>query len=103
MHEGLAYGPNWQNVHWYNNYIPSSVPSATWNTYAVKWLPDQMVFYMDGHVEYSVTGAQVPHIPMYIILNNGVASQTDGKPPAKTSDFEVKWVKVFSQPSSPSS
>lgn len=95
MHEGLAYGPDWEHVHWYNHYVTGRKPTNGWNIYAVLWRPHRMTFYTDGQPTYSISGQAVPSVPMYIVLNNGVASQEGRSQPAPKSDFEVKWVRVY--------
>ena len=75
--------------------------ATQWHTYAVDWLPGQLVFYLDGKETYRTT-TNVPNEPMsFGVLGyvNGQADQWQGGPPNASSpgfnSIHVDWVRVY--------
>ena len=75
--------------------------ASQWHTYAVDWLPDQLIFYLDGQ-EIHRTANRVPDEPMSLGFLGYVNSQTDlwqGGPPNASSpgfnSMEVDWVRIY--------
>ncbi len=77
-----------------------------WHTFMVDWLPDRIVFYVDGVAHFTVTDpAAIPKGPMHLALqlDTGVCgSQWIGCPDASTPanvGLHVDWVKVYERAS----
>ncbi len=75
--------------------------ASQWHTYAVDWLPDRLVFYVDGQEIYR-TASNVPKEPMsFGVLGyvNGQADQWQGGPPDASSpgfhSIHVDWVRAY--------
>jgi beta-glucanase (GH16 family) len=99
MHSGIASG-NWPDVRWDSHWATSLAPTTGWHKYGVLWSPGRITFYTDGAPTYTITGAQVPTKPMYIVLNSGTWANADrGGPPDATTkfpnSFDVDYVRVY--------
>ncbi len=65
---------------------------TTWHTVSVEWSEDEVRFLLDD-VEYgSVTGAAVPHEPMFLALQT--ETQVGGSRAGSTDRIEVDWVRI---------
>jgi beta-glucanase (GH16 family) len=73
--------------------------SQDWHTFAIDWQPDHLVWYVDGvEVQRFTEAENIPHIPMYIVLNFAVGGDWPGTPAEDTlfpSMFEIDYVRVF--------
>jgi beta-glucanase (GH16 family) len=51
-----------------------------WHTFTVDWLPDRLVFYIDGQEQWRLTGPQaaIPSTPMHLALQNDIGKCGDG-------------------------
>jgi beta-glucanase (GH16 family) len=75
--------------------------STDYHTYAVDWMPGEMVWYVDGIERHRVKDAGVPSEPMYVLLNLAVGGDWPGMPNATTvfpSTMEVDYVRVYKKP-----
>ena len=71
--------------------------SLAFHSVGVKWNPEAIVFYVDGHETASFTN-NIPHKPMYLVTNLAVGGRWPGPPDGWTSfpiDFEVDFIRVF--------
>jgi len=78
----------WMSQHWR---LPGGGPSDIYklftgrnfsngfNTFTLKWTPTSLTWLIDGHVE-CVRTANVPHVPLYLIMNLAVGGQFPGAP-----------------------
>ncbi|MGO4705707.1 family 16 glycosylhydrolase [Microvirga sp. 2MCAF38] len=75
--------------------------SADYHTYAVKWTPEEIVWYFDGRaVGYTVTPSDM-HRPMYLIVNLAVGGHWPGTPDSATrfpAEFRIDHIRVFTPP-----
>jgi beta-glucanase (GH16 family) len=61
-----AYGPHQQSTHGMQSYLKGV--SEGFHTFALEWLPDKYIFYVDGYKFYVVTQG-ISHIDEYMILS----------------------------------
>lgn len=88
-----AYGPHQQSTHGMQSYLKGV--SKGFHTFALEWLPDKYVFYVDGYKFYEVTQG-ISHIEEYMILS--MEYPGEAKEIAKTvfpDVFEIDYVKVY--------
>jgi len=79
--------------------------ATNWHTYGLRWRPDGFDYYIDGDITHSITASQLqggyPSNDMYIILNNGVFSDTPRViDPSETpwpTETEVDYVKIWKE------
>ncbi|WP_112662530.1 family 16 glycosylhydrolase [Microvirga flavescens] len=75
--------------------------SAAYHTYAVKWTPEEIVWYFDGRaVGYAPTPSDM-HKPMYLIANLAVGGGWPGPPDSSTlfpAEYRIDSVRVFAPP-----
>lgn len=78
--------------------------SAGFHRYAVKWMPDQIEWYFDGHrVAATPTPADM-HKPMYLVVNLAVGGKWPGPPDASTrfpARLTIAGIRVFGPPPDP--
>ncbi|MGE5223987.1 MAG: family 16 glycosylhydrolase [Omnitrophica WOR_2 bacterium] len=73
--------------------------SKDFHTYAVDWTPDKITWYVDGVERFSTT-QNVPHEPMFLLVNLAVGGNWPGPPDAATvfpSTMEVSYVHVYAR------
>jgi beta-glucanase (GH16 family) len=100
MHSGLASG-TWPDVRWDSHWATGLAPTTGWHRYGVVWSADRITFTVDGAPTSTITGAQVPDKPLYVVLNSGTWANADrGGPPDATTpfpnSFDVDYVRVYS-------
>jgi beta-glucanase (GH16 family) len=73
-----------------------------WHNYAVEWLPDRVVFYIDGQEVFRTTDPeQIPPRPMHLAMQQDIGPYGDDWIPARdetspeTLDFQVDWVRIY--------
>ncbi|HYI61123.1 MAG TPA: glycoside hydrolase family 16 protein [Acidimicrobiales bacterium] len=74
--------------------------SVGWHTVVLDWSRDRLTWSIDGVDRFSVTGAQVPREPMYLVANLAVGGPA-GAPTAATrfpATFLVDSVRVWAAP-----
>jgi beta-glucanase (GH16 family) len=78
-------------------YMMPADGSLDFHTYAVKWAPDAIVWYVDGAEAYRVTH-DVPAEPFYILVNLAIGGSWPGNPDATTvfpAIMSVDYVRAF--------
>lgn len=73
--------------------------SYDFHTYAVDWTPEKITWYVDGVERFSTT-QNVPHEPMFLLINLAVGGNWPGPPDASTvfpNAMEVSYVHVYSR------
>lgn len=73
-----------------------------WHNYAVEWLPDRVVFYIDGQEVFRTTDPEhIPPRPMHLAMQQDIGPYgKDWIPPLDetspdTLDFQVDWVRIY--------
>lgn len=72
--------------------------STEFHEFAVDWSPGLLIWYVDGVERFRVTGDDVPHEPMYVIVNLAVGGHWPGSPDRRTAfpaKMEVDYVRVY--------
>jgi beta-glucanase (GH16 family) len=72
-----------------------------YHTYAVDWMPGEIVWYVDGVERHRVKDEGVPKEPMYILLNLAVGGDWPRMPDATTvfpSSMQIDYVRVYQSP-----
>jgi len=105
MHLGLCHG-DFPEINWDSGANDDVDFEGGWNTYGLLWAPGFAAWIQNGVVKRVTRGAQVPSLPMYIILSNGVSSRVgpSGEPDGSTvfpNYFEVEYLKVWGLPGQP--
>jgi beta-glucanase (GH16 family) len=97
-HQGLAFrAPTTRKVQW--DSIHKDAVLGGFHTFGMEWGPGYQIMNRDGVVTRRIEGSMVPAVPMYLILNSGVASKFG--PTANTvfpNAFAVDYVRVYSPP-----
>lgn len=79
--------------------------STGYHIVAVDWEPNSITWYEDGKAVYRVTDyAQIPHKPMYLLLDSAVGGYWSGNPDQSTpfpNQFRVDWMQVWSHTPAP--
>ncbi len=82
---------------------PGKDYSTEFHTYAVRWTPDELVWYLDGVEYHRVIGQpSVPQVPMYMIVSSGVGPPDSWGGPVGPDTvfpnyFEVDYVRVWAR------
>lgn len=69
-----------------------------WHVYGIDWKPDSLTWLVDGRRLLHVSGAAVPHVPMYLLANLAVGGDEPGPPSAATrfpSTMEIDWMRIW--------
>jgi beta-glucanase (GH16 family) len=72
--------------------------SADWHTFAVHWLPGQLIWYVDGIERFRYTNSSVTSKDMYLILNLSVGGDWPGPPDSSTvfpAYMDIDYVRVW--------
>jgi beta-glucanase (GH16 family) len=88
-----GYDPDLMHSVWYKG--PDF--SEDFHTYAVDWRPGSIAMLIDGVVRGRIT-ADVPSVPMYLIVNLAVGSNWGGRPDATTpspSHMLIDYMRVY--------
>jgi beta-glucanase (GH16 family) len=96
-HQGYAYRATDGGVKWDSSHKDSILSGV--HTFGMEWGPGYQFMNRDGVITNRSYGWRVTNLPMYLILNSGVAS--DPAPTAKTifpNAFVVDYVRVYSRP-----
>lgn len=98
FHQGFAYRRLVSgDVGWTSRHV-DAIPQG-FHEYGMEWGPGYQLMNLDGKITVRIYGRQVPSIPMYLILNSGVAADTP--PDNKTvfpNVFQVQYLRVYSRP-----
>jgi len=92
-----CYGYTDQLVPYPNWYTAPKNLYADWHTYAVKWTPKNVTFYLDDQVVASVSPLASTNQPMFLILWNEPAGWDAPVTPSTPDemDTQVDWVHVW--------
>lgn len=74
--------------------------AAAFHTYAVKWMPDSITFYLDNMPQFVVTD-DIYTRPMFILIDMAVGGNWPGSPDASTRFpglFDVDYVRAYAMP-----
>jgi beta-glucanase (GH16 family) len=96
-HQGYAYRATDGSVKWDSSHKNSIL--SGFHTFGMEWGPGYQIMNRDGVIRNVSYGWRVTNLPMYLILNSGVAS--DPAPTAKTvfpNAFVVDYVRVYARP-----
>lgn len=78
-------------------YMPLDI--TAWHDYELDWSPDALRWYIDGSLQFTVTGG-VPNVPMYVVANLAVSGDprhtTDASTPSSAS-FDISRVRVWTR------
>jgi len=79
-----------------------SVPGVWdgFHTYAVKWEPGKLDFYVDGTKFWTHAGEEVPSVELFIILNNALDDYEGIDTNDMPTYFEIDYVRVYESPNS---
>jgi len=96
IHEILGHQPStvYMTVHWGTDYSAGHQSdgsswvgpdfSAGFHTFGLEWSPDSIIWTIDGAERKRHTGAGVPQVAMYIILNLAIGGTWPGAPDGTT-------------------
>jgi beta-glucanase (GH16 family) len=88
-----AYGPNQQSTHGYQSYLKGV--GEGFHTFALEWLPDKYIFYVDGMKFYEITKG-ISQIEEYMILSMEYPNNPEEVAKSIFPDvFLVDWVRVY--------
>lgn len=88
-----AYGPGQQSTKGMQSYLKGI--GTGFHTFALEWLPDRYIFYVDGYKFYEVTRG-ISQVNEYIILSMELPNELKDLAATKFPDaFVVDWVKVY--------
>jgi beta-glucanase (GH16 family) len=100
-HQGYAFRESGdRRVKWESTHKDAILDG--FHTFGMEWGPGYQIFNRDGAVTLRVFGREVPGVPMYLILNSGVAANPP--PPEKTvfpNAFDIDYVRVYARPQVP--
>lgn len=110
IHEILGNDPTtaYMTVHWGQSYTTGHQSdgsqftgpdfSADFHTFGLEWDPDKIVWTIDGVERKTHTGAGVPQVDMYIILNLAIGGGWPGAPDSTTpfpGNYEIDYVRAY--------
>ncbi len=88
-----AYGPHQQSTHGYQSYLKGV--GEGFHTFAVEWLPDRYIFYVDGMKFYEITQG-ISQIEEYMILSMEYPNNLEDVAKSVFPDvFLVDYVRVY--------
>ncbi len=88
-----AYGPNQQSTHGYQSYLKGV--GEGFHNFALEWLPDRYIFYIDGYKFYEITNG-ISNIEEYLILSMEYPGKIEEISNSIFPDvFLVDWVRVY--------
>jgi beta-glucanase (GH16 family) len=110
IHEYLGKTPNtvYMTVHWGQSYSVGHMSdgmsytgpdfSADYHVFGLEWDADKIIWSIDGVERFRHTGAGVPQVKMYIILNLAIGGTWPGPPDATTPFpglYDVDYVRAY--------
>ena len=88
-----AYGPNQQSTHGYQSYLKGV--GEGFHNFALEWLPDRYIFYIDGYKFYEITKG-ISNIEEYLILSMEYPGKIEEISKSVFPDvFLVDYVRVY--------
>jgi beta-glucanase (GH16 family) len=110
VHEILGNEPTrvYETIHWGTDYNAGHMSdgtnwvgpdfSADFHVFGLEWSPDAVVWTIDGVEHKRHTGAGVPQVPMYVILNLAIGGGWPGAPDATTpfpGQYQIDYVRAY--------
>ena len=90
-----AYGPHQQTTHGMQSYLKGV--SEGFHTFALEWMPDKYIFYVDGYKFYEVTQG-ISNIEEYMILSMEYPNEKEEISKTVFPDvFVVDYVRVYTK------
>ncbi len=99
-HWGTAYAPGYHEFDSTSWEAPEPF-SAAFHTFGLEWSPDALVWTIDGIERKRHTGAGIPSVPMYVLLNLAIGGDWPGAPDGTTpfpARYEIDYVRVYARP-----
>jgi beta-glucanase (GH16 family) len=112
VHEILGHQPSraYMTVHWGTDYGSGHQSdgsywdgpdfSAGFHTFGLEWNPDSIIWTIDGVERKRHTGAGVPQVEMYVILNLAIGGSWPGPPDATTpfpGRYQIDYVRAYTR------
>ncbi|HJX62337.1 MAG TPA: glycoside hydrolase family 16 protein, partial [Polyangia bacterium] len=112
IHEILGHQPStvYMTVHWGTDYSAGHQSdgsswvgpdfSADFHTFGLEWNPDSIIWSIDGVERKRHTGAGVPQVAMYLILNLAIGGTWPGAPDATTPFpglYQIDYVRAYAR------
>jgi MYXO-CTERM domain-containing protein len=112
IHEILGQQPStvYMTVHWGTDYSAGHQSdggswvgpdfSTDFHTFGLEWNPDSIVWNIDGVERKRHTGAGVPQVEMYVILNLAIGGTWPGAPDATTPFpglYQIDYVRAYTR------
>jgi MYXO-CTERM domain-containing protein len=112
IHEILGNQPStvYMTVHWGTDYAAGHQSdgsswvgpdfSADFHTFGLEWNPDSIIWTIDGVERKRHTGAGVPQVDMYLIVNLAIGGTWPGAPDATTPFpglYQIDYVRAYSR------
>ncbi len=75
-----------------------------WHTFAVEWLPGQLIFYVDGIERHRVIDSKVSQQEMYIIANTALGGWWPGSPDSSTpfpAEYKIDYIRAYQRVGEP--
>jgi beta-glucanase (GH16 family) len=110
IHEILGNQPStvYMTVHWGTDYAAGHQSdgsswvgpdfSSDFHVFGLEWSPDAIVWTIDGVERKRHTGAGVPQVPMYVILNLAIGGGWPGAPDSTTlfpARYQIDYVRAY--------
>lgn len=71
---------------------------TTWHTYGLQWGPGYLVWYVDGKIEKSYYGSQVPSDSMYVIFSAGLDGSSADSTTGFPNYYKIDYFRVYQMP-----
>jgi MYXO-CTERM domain-containing protein len=112
IHEILGHQPStvYMTVHWGTDYSSGHQSdgtswvgpdfSADFHTFGLEWNPDSIIWTIDGVERKRHTGAGVPQVAMYLILNLAIGGTWPGAPDGTTlfpGLYQIDYVRAYTR------
>ena len=110
IHEILGHQPSkvYMTVHWGTDYGAGHMSdgsdwtgpdfSADFHVFGLEWRREAIIWTIDGVERKRHTGAGIPQVPMYVILNLAIGGMWPGAPDATTSfpgKYQIDYVRAY--------
>lgn len=98
----------YQTYHYYENYVLRSTPSfevgggdwsADFHTYAMRWEPGRITWYVDGRETNRYESSNVSSESMYLLVNLALGGVWNGDPDGSTPSparYTIDWIRAYS-------
>jgi len=92
MHQGICY--KFGGLDKWEGLFIEDEDFDEWHLYGLEWYPGGVKFYMDGELKHTTEVWQVPHLPMYTILQSGMDATYDANTP-NPNYYEVDYIRWY--------